>query len=130
MHDNIKKLRKLTNNLPDFANIVKLRRGKTIDFKVETGKANLVSLMNMKEISIARGFCTTGTIFPEHVHKEKEFIIIVKGKCEQNVNDMMTILEPGDFIYIPPNAVHYGTCLEDIEYISFTIPASLEYPGE
>lgn len=56
-----------------------------------------------------------------HTHKEKDEVFYLQsGKVKLELGKEEHILEPGDFIHIPPNTPHRFTGLEDSEMFEFS----------
>jgi len=81
------------------------------------------------EVAVHRWFNSKGTKFPEHIHPEKEYIVIYKGIMELIKNGEKHILEVGDFVYNEPLIIHSAFFPEDCKYITVTIPPSKEFPN-
>ena len=61
-----------------------------------------------------------------HRHPEmNEILYILKGSCEQWVEDKRQILNAGDAVYISPNQVHasFNAGDEDLEFLAILAPA-------
>lgn len=62
-----------------------------------------------------------------HRHPEmNEILYILKGSCEQWVEDQMQILNAGDSVYISPNQVHASFNASDgaLEFLAILAPAA------
>lgn len=80
------------------------------------------------DIAIHRWFCSKGTIFPEHTHQEKEWIIIYSGTMVIQKGGEEIILHKGDSIVNDPLIPHSSTYPEDCKFITIMIPPSEEFP--
>ena len=81
------------------------------------------------DIAVHRWFNSKGTIFPEHTHPEKEFIVIYKGIMDITKNGETQRLVVGDYIYNEPLTIHSAYFPEDCKYITVTIPPAKEFPN-
>jgi quercetin dioxygenase-like cupin family protein len=54
----------------------------------------------------------TGRDSKAHKHIHEQIVITIRGTMEMTIEDKVYHLEPGDFIAIPPNAMH-GTKVTD-----------------
>lgn len=128
----LQKLRELTDNLPFFPSLVMAESNNRIDYDVENGISFSFGLMNNEKIAVADTFMREGTVFPEHLHNEREFLIVYEGalSVKRNGDDVTYIISNGESIYFEENELHIVTALEDTWVVSITIPAAEGYPNE
>jgi len=127
-HKNLKKLKMLTDKLPDFSELVNNSQNNKVDYSVAGGTCFAFGLLKQKEVAVMNMFISKGTKFPKHKHKEAEFSIWYKGRAEMSMNGVKKICKAGDVLYIPPNVVHSGIPLEDCWAVVVSIPAIGGYP--
>lgn len=75
--------------------------------------------------SLAQAIVPPGQVSIPHSLKTSEVYYILKGTGEMHINDEVQSVEPGDAVYIPPDAKQYianrGT--EDLVFICIVDPA-------
>ena len=131
MESYLERLKQLTNELPDFSEFINKKTFNTIEFNMIKGIGTLQGIFKTDKIAIALGKCSLNSEFPEHSHCEDEWLIILSGECTILVDGMQKILRNGDYIYIPANTKHSGTCGnkdKEVEYVCITVPPSSDYP--
>jgi quercetin dioxygenase-like cupin family protein len=103
--------------------------GETLEQVVENGTSLLWAIHNNREIAIAKGFMSAGTIFPEHIHKDiHEWGFILEGAVIVKVDDEEIKLGRGGNIHLMPDQIHTITAELDTWYIVITIPADKGMP--
>ncbi len=149
------KLKELTESLPSFPPLVKAEDLKGyssvirlngiptvrdipvdtasngyLEYKMDTGECfSWFIHRSGNDIAVHRWFITKGTIFPKHVHPEKEWLIVYTGAMDLFLeNGDMIELRKGDSYYVLPNMVHWSTYPEDCKFITITIPPAKEFP--
>ena len=70
----------------------------------------------------------TGPEIPRHYHdKVTETFFCVKGTLQMFLNDEFVLLEAGDFLHVPPGAVHaFKIMRDDTRFIGFLTPGIFE----
>jgi mannose-6-phosphate isomerase-like protein (cupin superfamily) len=66
---------------------------------------------------------------PEHSHPHEQVILVDHGELEMTVSGRTTVLKPGDMIVIPPDAVHSGTALTELDTTDVFSPVREDYRG-
>ncbi len=136
MGSSLAKLKELTDNLPpspQLGDLVKLWGGQIgqphQEIKIEDGDYQSFALFNSPEISVARSFVSKGVEFPEHIHNEREYVLIYSGSVMvRQGSEKERLLEAGEVMIFEPSTLHYTRTLEDTWFISMTIPFSKDYP--
>ena len=128
------KLNKITKELKDLSY---LRLDKTtpgdISYLDESGKEVCKGYYLYKEgyVAVQQAFIKKGNILPNHSHKEKEYLIVYKGKIKVTINNQeQKTYNTGDCVYFQPHTLHCVEGLEDTWMIGITVPASEVYPNE
>lgn len=125
----LSKLREMTANLPSFPAAIEEGNGYR-EYKMDEGSCfSWFIHRSGNDIAIHRWFNTAGSIFPEHCHSEKEWIIVYHGTMNLMKNGVETVLHKGDFSFNEPHTPHSATFPEDCKYITIMIPPSSEYPN-
>ena len=130
-NSSLDKLEILTKSLPKFP--IKINEscvdGANMEqYKMECGTSLAWNLINQPEISAARWFNSAGSVFPEHVHEEKEWLIVYSGEMFLKVDGEERALKPSDFAYIEPFVKHGSRFDQDTWFLAITIPASEAWP--
>jgi len=123
----IQVVEKLRRSMPSFPPVV----GQLPGFKehlMDCGTCFSWSLFNRDEVSCARWFNSSGTVFPQHSHDQKEYIIVYRGSMILEVSGEKKTLQFGDSAMIAPGHLHSVQCDEDCEYIAIVIPKSKDWP--
>ena len=124
---NLIKLKQLTDEL-DFGKFVK-STGSYKEINGINGSIFLYGLFKNKYIAVSNGVGKKGILIHRHFHKQKEIVIVYKGKMTMTINGDKSIeLSVGNILEIPLNILHKAEFLEDTEYIVITIPASDDFP--
>lgn len=76
-------------------------------------------------------FGSQGTLFDEHTHEEKEFLIVYRGRIEIKIGSGdCLLLGVGDHVVIEPGVPHQVCFLEDCELYAITIPKTSDWGSE
>lgn len=128
MSDNIQKLEKLVDKLPDLSAIVRNLMGPHVEYDVGDGLCVGFGLFNNERVAVQRTAMSKGTVFPRHKHEAKEVIIVTFGKLKVRCDGMEKELQVGDVFYFPHGQDHSIEALEDTWMIALTIPSAKGYP--
>jgi quercetin dioxygenase-like cupin family protein len=129
LDSNLDKLRSLTPNLPNFGDFVKSTMSNFVELSMERGNGFGWNLMNEEEIAVAKWFGSSGSVFPKHSHKEREYIIVYKGSMEILYDDRENkSLKEGGCVFHESNVPHSAIFIEDCWFLAITIPASKDWP--
>jgi quercetin dioxygenase-like cupin family protein len=120
----IEKLEELTKKLPPLAfQGTAYKACEFIEYEVKDGTSLGCNLFSVPEVLVQRLFFSKGTIFHNHLHLEREWFILYKGKIKISTIKLEKILEPSCSMYIDANTAHSGEVLEDSWLIRIKIPA-------
>ena len=130
--DSLDLLRELTENLPvegpAFPREIASAPGFK-EHKMSCGTSFSWDLLTRDEVSCAHWFNSSGTIFPEHVHEQREWLIVFIGSMILQLDgEESERLLPGQYRVIEPGLKHKAKFLEDCHYLSITIPKSSDWP--
>ena len=147
--DSIAKLKELTENLPPFPNILSTpacrgEKSQLVDgafgfldaidggytsYEMNEGECfSWFIHRSGNDVAVHRWFVTRGTIFPEHIHSEKEWLIVYSGSMDILVDDKThVVLKKGESYYVLPGVKHSSTYPEDCKFLTITIPPSKEF---
>jgi quercetin dioxygenase-like cupin family protein len=81
------------------------------------------------DVAVHRWFNSKGSVFPEHSHPEKEWIIVYRGVMEISQDGTTRRLEAGDYSYSEPFVRHGAYFPEECRYLTVTIPPAKEFPN-
>ena len=118
------KLKEITANLIPLEDFIKLD-SRMIEYKIENGTSFGFGLWTEENIAIQRAYMSKDSKFPSHIHSEREWLIVYKGKVIVTMNDKSIELKIGDGIQIPADTSHYVITKEDSWIIGITIPANI-----
>lgn len=125
----LKKLRDLTEALPSFPVAVKKGKGFKIH-EMEQGTSMSWDLWTEEGVSCARWFNSNGSVFPIHVHRQREWLIIVSGSMHFRLeNEEERRLMPGQFVVVEPGQRHRARFTEDCWFLAITIPRNKDWPS-
>ena len=99
-----------------------------IEYEMEKGTAIAFGLWKQKDVAVSRTFFSGDSIFPEHSHNEKEFIIVYEGQMNVTVEGKIITLTPGDLVTICPGQAHSAEAVVDTRIIAVTVPAAEGFP--
>lgn len=130
MGDILQKLRDLTSHLPEFpCPIDEDSSGKYSEYKMEKGECfSWFIHRSANDIAVHRWFCSKGTVFPEHTHREREWIIIYRGTMVMHKGGEKITLHKGDFIVNEPGISHSSTYPSDCRFLTIMVPPSPDFP--
>ena len=129
MTDSLQQLKFLTESLPSFPGEASEASPGVKIHEMKSGTSIAWDLLSLPEISVARWFNSASTIFPEHIHEQREWIIIYKGSMTLHLpKQPPKRLLPGMSVTIEPNTPHRATFMEDCWYMAITIPSSDDWP--
>ena len=127
MHENLQKLKELTEKLSPLTDLI----SKETDNFIEYGDSGFTALglYNVPEIAVSKITINKGKKAKEHNHKEKEIGIIYKGCISFIIDGKEKDYHPGDIVYFNPMQMHSAHAKEDSEAIFITIPSGEGFPN-
>jgi len=127
----MEKLRELTDNLPTFPGYIEDKSYAGYkEYKMEKGECFAWFIHRSgNDVAVHRWFNSKDSIFPEHVHPEKEWIIVYKGSMDIIKKGEVIHLNTGELIFNEPNVPHSARFPEECRYLTIMIPPSKEYPN-
>lgn len=136
---NLDRLENLTNEIGEMQRATPVRafmdiarRAYTpsiVNIEMEKGTGIMFGLINEPECSVTKTFLSANSRFFEHVHRnQKEYILMVSGEASFYLEQEETILKYSDFIYIPPEVVHYCTTDVDCWFLAIIFPEDKSWP--
>lgn len=119
----IEKLQELTDKLPLLSfHGVAYSGCDFVEYDVSNGTALGCCLFKVPDVLVQRLFFSKGTQYSNHLHLEKEWFILYKGKMKVWTDKVEKTLLPSCSMYIEANTVHSGEALEDSWLIRLKIP--------
>lgn len=75
--------------------------------------------------SLAHAIVAPGQSSTPHLLRTSEVYYVLSGTAEMHINDETQLIEPGDAVYIPPNAKQYvrNTSTEPFVFLCIVDPA-------
>lgn len=131
MRDSLSELRAMTETLPAFPpEVVSQGKEHAKIHKMARGTSIAWDLLTQDEISVARWFNSASTIFPEHAHEQREWIICYVGSIMLHIEGAPPKrLLPGMSAVIEPRTRHRASFSEDCWYLAITVPSTKDWPG-
>jgi quercetin dioxygenase-like cupin family protein len=81
-----------------------------------------------EEFAICHAFLSANACMKQHVHDEKEWVIVVSGRAIIKTQLDTIIVEPRQEIVIDPHTPHEISCEEDTYVVAITMPAAQDWP--
>ncbi len=129
MNQQLEELRELTKLVGSFPPEIAVS-GPYHYYEMHKGRCKASGLFRLPEVCVDKWEVTAGTIFPEHKHIEREWIVVLSGKLIITYRDKDNIvLTSGDCVYNGSGIPHGGTFPVDTVFLTIMIPASLDSPG-
>lgn len=126
---NLQRLSELVDNLPPFPTS-RVESPGFKEYDIDAGTFMGWNLLNNKHVSCAKFFMSAGTRLDEHIHEQKEILIIYKGSQYLKVNGKDHFLKAGDVFVLQPEVPHSGYAVTDCLFIAITIPQSQDWPTD
>jgi len=80
------------------------------------------------EFAICHAFLSGDARLKQHIHDEKEWIIVISGRATVVTKNDTFVVEPRHEIVIEPNTPHEIYSAEDTYVIAITMPAAQDWP--
>jgi len=126
MNSGIDRIRELTTTLGIPTGIITapgLKQYTTI-----SGKILAWTIHWQDEFAICHAFLSSNSCLKQHVHDEKEWIIVVSGQATVTTENTIIIIEPQHEIVIEPHTPHEISSAMDTYVIAITMPAAKDWP--
>lgn len=68
-----------------------------------------------------------GSLVPQHSHVHEQVVNMLEGKLELNVDGKTHLLEPGQVLVIPSQAIHSGKALTACKVLDVFSPVREDY---
>ena len=126
MNPNLTEIKRIADSLD---NVISERKSGYSIVEPENGNGFFFNLLNIPEISVSRSFFSAGTKLENHVHDQKEYVLVYKGQ--------ITVFEPekgdktlnvGDCVIMNAGVKHSAIANIDSWIIAVTIPCSPDWP--
>lgn len=119
----LERLEELTPHLPVLSfHGVAYQGCEFVEYDVQGGTSLGCCLFKVPEVLVQRLFFSKGTTFANHLHFEKEWFILYKGKMHIWTDKVDKVLLPSCSMYMDANTAHSGEALEDSWLIRLKIP--------
>jgi quercetin dioxygenase-like cupin family protein len=142
----------MAKNLPPVHLLTQLVNNEnTISYAVKDGDCFGIGLFNDTQVAVQRSYMSKGATFPNHNHREREYIVVYSGSVrfavepkalfmksdksgtqilgrDYNSAPIEVVLNVGDAIAFPAGVSHAVEALEDTWMIAITIPAAEGFP--
>ena len=125
-------LAKLKVQLKPFVDLVESREDNHVTLKLKHGTGYGTGLLDKPQINVSDWKSSKGTMFDCHEHGNivQEWIIVYEGVMEIEFPDTQEkfTLAVGDCLYVSPGVAHSANTIEDVKYITVTVPAASGFP--
>lgn len=118
----------LTASLPPFIDKMDKHTHECVSLDMERGTSFMWGLLHQDEITVARNFVSAGSVFKQHSHASKEWILVYIGELSIHHDNKVTQLKPTDSLIIAAGEPHFAAASVDTWSLVVTIPASMEWP--
>jgi len=104
-----------------------------VNYNGEKQRSMAYPLLNEKGVSAAKWFNAAGYRFPEHKHRQVEWLVVISGRMNLQLlqggvwRDRQ--LGPGDGVQITANTWHKAEFPESCYFMAITIPGTDEWPA-
>ena len=126
--DYIEKLEALQQVMPSFEDLVLALNGNFVEYNVAPGFAVGHGCLNNLDCAVQELFVSEGSVFPQHNHDEWEYLIVISGEGEVEIDGTKQPFHARDCLVIKPGQVHTWWYRTATKQICITIPASRGFP--
>ena len=115
------------NQLKAFAEIVKdpkemSEAPEVVEIEMVKGTGVGYGIFQNESINVSRWFISANSEFPNHIHEEREEIIVYEGCLMLTCDGEHYIIGKGETFIVNPNAVHSAEVTTDTKFITVTVP--------
>lgn len=131
MGELLDKIKQITNSLPKFPMYLESEESSDNYKEYKMGQGECFSWYihrSGNDVAVHRWFCSAGTVFPDHTHSEREWIIIYSGTMICKKGEETITLNKGDWIVNEPHVLHSATYPCDTKFLTIVIPPSPDFP--
>lgn len=125
----IEKLEMLQETMPSFESIVSSMHGSFVQYEMDQGFAIGHGVLHDHDCAVQKYFATANSVFPEHIHDEWEYFIVIRGEGTIVIDGKESTFKAKDCIVIEPGQTHLWRYDTPVEMIAVTIPASRGFPS-
>lgn len=125
----LKKLREMTENLKPVGDWVKEHHGDRVEVEMISGSMVLHGCFHDGDVAVAQAKIEAGSKVGEYFHHgEHKYIILLEGEMVLDMNGSELLLGIGDFVHIPPRALHSAKWRVASRLLLVTFPPSKGFP--
>jgi quercetin dioxygenase-like cupin family protein len=122
------KLEVLTEELPTLKDLAIIKQG-VIEYDVGDGTLLGFGLWHEPAVGVQRAFTSKGTVLARHMHDEREWLIVYKGRLEVDYCGETIEVGEGDFVFFESHTAHLVKALKDTWLLGVTVPVAEGYPN-
>ncbi len=104
-----------------------------VEYETVEGRITGYGLLNEENVAIQKIFSSKGSKLEYHIHKVKEWLIVIEGKysivIDKGQGAESIVLHHGESVYMEPGTCHSAEALEDTWIIAITVPADGGFPN-
>jgi quercetin dioxygenase-like cupin family protein len=126
--ESLTKLKLMTEGMAPSLDAFACTTSNVVEYEMDKGTAIAFGLWKQPNIAVSRTFFSGGSLFPEHSHNEKEYLIVYQGQLDVTVEGKIISVTSGDTITICPGQAHSAEAIGDTRLIAITIPAAEGFP--
>jgi len=131
VHENLQKLRQLTEALPKFpiGSPLNMEGKYSMSYPVKDGECMGGRLFQVDgTVSVTKWYNTKGANFRSHAHAARELIFVYDGIMDITIEGEQRFVKAGEFIVAEPYQKHEATAVEDTYCITITYPPAEGFP--
>lgn len=124
----ILELKRKTEQLPDLSSLIVSVNNGVIQYDAGEGTILGFPLFNTPKVAVQRHFLSSGTVFGNHIHEQREWILVYEGELRVHVDNKEERLSVAECVFIDVGKEHSLEAIADTWLICVSIPAAKGYP--
>jgi quercetin dioxygenase-like cupin family protein len=124
----IVELKAKTEQLPDLASLVLSVNNGVIEYDAAEGTILGFPLFHTPKVAVQRHFLSSGTVFGNHTHEQREWLLVYDGELKVQVEDKEERLSVAECVFVDAAQEHSLEAIRDTWLICVSIPAAEGYP--
>ena len=124
----ILELKAKTEKLPDLSSLILSTNDGVIRYDAGEGTILGFPLFNAPQVAVQRHFLSSGTVFGNHTHEQREWVLVYEGELVARIADKEERLSIADAVCIDVGQEHSLEAITDTWLICVSIPAAEGYP--
>lgn len=124
----IVELKRKTESLPDLASFIMGTFNGVIEYEAGDGTVLGFPLFNTPKVAVQRHFLSSGAVFGNHTHEQREWILVYEGELRVHVSGKEERLSLAQCVFVDVGQEHSLEAIVDTWLICVSIPAAEGYP--